>query len=745
MLPIKSSGSVFSSSMPEAALKAPGLCDECQGRNQFPYGNFNYLASTELPRSHRVTIGLGPLSELLGRQHQCSFCSLVVSAISTAWKQSELSPFVDGVPVDCVLCNRVVGAVRKRDAKIQYHENFQANEYEYANCRLVIECKSSPPGYPSEVEIQAINSGPDIRGLFDDAALFTRRPHKQMQAINFRLLKGWFSHCKASHGGDCQPDEVFNENSEVYLKYFRLIDVVCKKVVDAKQKDQYAALSYVWGRDPFLQLVDANKSSLYLEGALGTHNTNVPRTVRDAMEVVQNLGMRYIWVDALCIMQNDMSEKAEVIGAMDLIYSRAALTIVAASGSNANAGLAGLEPGTRDLVPFETKITFPESSYEFMVARPSDLMQKSAWNTRGWTYQERLCSHRLLVFTEYQALYLCGMSSWCEDTVLEADNPYVHYEEKPLFSLNLPNNKTRSFMQEVEQAASISPFEEYYKMVDEYSSRNLTFPGDILNAFIGGLRRFQRKCELNGIELTFLFGLPVIWFELGLLWNHASGSRKWERRSHKWRHPSGVEVPFPSWSWMGWMSKVDAKVLEYATRPEIDWYYIEPGSNCIQRLISSASSHPPKYWLGTSDAPRILRQRWKPEGSRSIVTETDLAPLSLADLAGKLAFYTSTCFFPLKRNEEALDQDGNNFSIGKGYSDIRLDPEWAEGRIGQLCEFVVIGRVVTNDWEDPGMRDMLWVMLVERNATIAYRIGVGTIQEHDWVDANPSWQLVVLG
>ncbi|KAI0599870.1 heterokaryon incompatibility protein-domain-containing protein [Biscogniauxia sp. FL1348] len=737
-----------SSSIRETAPETPGLCDECRQMNEFAYGNFDYLSSNELPRSHRVTIRLGTLSDLLSRKHRCAFCGLVVSAISTAWKQPEPPPVIGDTPVDCVLCNRVVGTVRKRSSELAYHENFQANEYEYANCRLVIECKPAPPGCPSEVQIQAVDSGPQIKGLFDDAALFTRRSRQQMEKVDFQLLRHWLSHCKTSHGADCQPDESPTTDGEAYLKLFRLIDVVDKKVVDAKAGTEYVALSYVWGRDPFLQLTQENKPSLYRQEALGASNENMPRTIRDALRVVQNLGMRYIWVDALCIVQDDLGEKAQVIGAMDLIYSRAALTLVAASGSTVNAGLAGLEPDGRDLEPFEAKTTFPESSHGFMLARPSDLMQKSAWNTRGWTYQERLCSHRLLVFTEYQALYLCGAASWCEDTVLETDDPCVHYEEKPLFSLNLPNDKTRSFMQNVEQAARVSPFAEYAKMVDEYSSRNLTFPGDIMNAFIGGLRRFQRKCELNGIQLSFLFGLPVTWFELGLCWNHASGSRDWERRTQKWQDPSGVKVPFPSWSWMGWVSRVDAEVLEHATRPEIDWYYIEPGSHSIQRLQSQPSSHPPPFWFRTSDAPRALREKWKPAGAPSIITGaelSDIAPHGLADIAGKLAFYTGVCFLPLARNEDALVQDGNKFSVGKGYSDVRLDPGWAEKRIGQLVECIVVSRVVADDWEAPGLRDSLRIMVIERQASIAYRVGLGTVSEADWVDADPSWELVVLG
>ncbi|KAK5987058.1 hypothetical protein PT974_11175 [Cladobotryum mycophilum] len=735
--------------MSDATPKPSALCEECQARNSFAYGNFDFLASQELPRSHRVTINLGPLSEILSRQDECSFCGLVVAAISTAWKEPVLSSVLDDVPVDCTLCNRVVAVVRKPESDIKYNENFQVNEYQDSICRLVVECKPAPPGCPSEVEIQAIKSGVAVKGLFDDAALFTRRPCEQMHEINFQLLRGWFSHCKNSHRGRCQPDTIPDEGPDQYLKYFRLIDVIERRVVDARRGGEYVALSYVWGSVPVLQLITDNAPNLYLEGSLGIHNKDVPRTIQDAMLVVEKMGMRYIWIDALCIMQDDLGEKADVIGAMDLVYSRASLTIVAASGSHANAGLAGLESGSRDLKPFEVKTSFPESSYEFIVARssPSTLLQKSPWNSRGWTYQERLCSRRLLIFTEEQVVYLCGTSSWCEDTVLETDDPKVHYQEQPLYSLNLPNDETQSFMQKVEEAASISPFQEYKKMMGEYSSRNLTFPGDVMNAFAGALARFQRNCEVKGIQLDFLFGIPATWLELGLLWVHASGSRNWKRRGECWRHPSGVEVPFPSWSWMGWMGTVDANVSEHATRPELDWYYVEPGSNSLRRLFSNATAQPAPFWFQTSDAPRVLREKWKPKGAASIVAEVDLEQFNLPDLGGKLAFYTSTCFLPLNKREDFLNQDGDRYTIGAEFrfGDMRLDPEWAEERVGQSLEFIVIGRLSANDWEDPGMRDMLWVMLVERRGKIAYRIGVDAISESEWVASNPAWQLIVLG
>lgn len=79
-----------------------------------------------------------------------------------------------------------------------------------------------------------------------------------------------------------------------------------------------------------LKLMRSNKSKLYTDGALAPDTQSIPETIRDAIFIVKNLGERHLWVDALCITQDDEDEKAKVIGEMDLIYSRAELTPVLA-------------------------------------------------------------------------------------------------------------------------------------------------------------------------------------------------------------------------------------------------------------------------------------------------------------------------------------------------------------------------------------------------------------------------------
>jgi Heterokaryon incompatibility protein (HET) len=63
-----------------------------------------------------------------------------------------------------------------------------------------------------------------------------------------------------------------------------------------------------------------------------------PKTLSDAIKVCREIGMRYIWIDALCIVQDDPKDKAREIGQMGRIYKDATLTIMAASAKTVHEG-----------------------------------------------------------------------------------------------------------------------------------------------------------------------------------------------------------------------------------------------------------------------------------------------------------------------------------------------------------------------------------------------------------------------
>ena len=115
--------------------------------------------------------------------------------------------------------------------------------------------------------------------------------------------------------------------------------------------------------------------------------------------LVKSLHERYLWVDQLCIVQNDESEKMCTISFMKRIYKAALLTIVAAEGTNLTSGLAGVRPSSRYLSPVSgivDGIGLVHAEPVISVNNWHSPTVKSPWNFRAWTYQEHVLSLRLM-------------------------------------------------------------------------------------------------------------------------------------------------------------------------------------------------------------------------------------------------------------------------------------------------------------------------------------------------------------
>lgn len=728
------------------------LCEVCQQLD------LESLTQNELPRSHPITFMLGTISEIISRATNCRFCDLVVCAFVAAWKQQPLPTSIDGAPISCKLRNRAVCVVASKDGgdALTYSENFAANEYEYSNCRITIASDRAPPGCSVEVELQAVDNALTMSGIYGDERLLSRRPRERLMQIDWDLVKVWFSHCARFHGGQCRQDMVQKDENESYVPFFRLIDVRRGCIVDAQADWSYVALSYVWGQTPMLKLTSTNKEAFYKDNALLSDRYTIAQTIRDAIVVTVQLGERYLWVDSLCIMQDDNTEKEKVIAEMDLIYSRAKITIVAAAGSNANAGLPGVRTGTREIDVFEKRM-YIRKNKELVVARSrsSTLVNISNWNRRGWTYQERLFSHRMLIFTVEQLFYWCRKSSWCEDTVMETDNERVFYDEMPLYRFGARNKLSGPFMKHVQELSSVSIFEEYAQSVAEYSRRQFSFQGDVLDAFEGLQHSIRTSDRINPFSLQFYSGLPSVWFEMALCWTPVLTS-KVHRRHALYRQPSGVELPFPSWSWVGWIGEVEyiyPRNMEARVRPETKFYMINHKGSPIPIRVNLVTSEPISPSPESSAADRKLRSKWKPEGAPVNISRSDAqVQESCHQPRPHLAFYSSCAFLSIIERNDGLSVNGNQtnpnrqyFIAGESKGWINIDAEWMADNPAPTYEFVMISRSVEDDWADPGMLDMLNVMLIERRDGMAYRVGVGLVSETVWADTESEWKIVHLG
>lgn len=149
---------------------------------------------------------------------------------------------------------------------------------------------------------------------------------------NYTAVSTWLGHCSRYHT-KCRPLK------STSLKLISLIDVEMKRLVpypfDGEVECDYIALSYVWG------------DSKILINKYGEFPRVLPQTIRDSIEVVKQLGIKYLWVDSICIDQSVQGEKMTQIQIMDKIYECAFAIIIAMSGRNTNCGLPGLAPRKR--------------------------------------------------------------------------------------------------------------------------------------------------------------------------------------------------------------------------------------------------------------------------------------------------------------------------------------------------------------------------------------------------------------
>ncbi|KAF2736271.1 HET-domain-containing protein, partial [Polyplosphaeria fusca] len=199
------------------------------------------------------------------------------------------------------------------------------------------------------------------------------------------ICKEWLTCCRENHRA-C--DHVGN-----LPKNLRVIDCHLLEIIAAPPKAAYIALSYVWG------------------SVRPNHASEFTRTVRDAIAVAKSLGYRYLWVDKHCIDQENDDDKHDQIHQMDLVYQAADLTIIAAAGSNADAGLPGVLDTPRNQQPV---VEVGDVEIINSMPHPHNTILRSRWSTRAWTLQEAVLSRRRLVFTQDQTYFECGLMNCCE-------------------------------------------------------------------------------------------------------------------------------------------------------------------------------------------------------------------------------------------------------------------------------------------------------------------------------------------
>ncbi|PPJ58790.1 hypothetical protein CBER1_08218 [Cercospora berteroae] len=376
------------------------------------------------------------------------------------------------------------------------------------------------------------------------------------------FLRQCYETCREHHGSACEglravmktpKDESVADRPD--LRSVRVIDTQTLKLVNLPDGADFVALSYNWSSEPFISLLRSTKESLFEDIKLD----ELPPTISDSVQVVKDIGERYLWADRLCIIQDCPEDKAVQLTQMDNIYRRAVLTIVAAASAldGTDKGLPGVRKGTRTIQQAKATIRQNLRLINTRAAILDTGIEQSRWSTRAWTYQEDEMSKRQLVFLPQQVAFYCRKETLHEDYLRRA---CLHNaDEQEVFrgkSQELPiccRYEIPPSSDDFDGPSMSGAAHSYEAIVREYTARQMTVSTDILNA-IDGLFRIVTK----ETQERFLCGLPLTLLVTDwLVWRPIDYSER-RRQVAFGAEARGTDPTFlPSWSWAGWKGRVD--------------------------------------------------------------------------------------------------------------------------------------------------------------------------------------------
>jgi len=179
--------------------------------------------------------------------------------------------------------------------------------------------------------------------------------------------------------------------------------------------DDYIALSHRWGNLSEAQKTFRTSQSNFSSRQYGFHVSELPKTFQDAVKVVRAIGLRYLWIDSLYIVQTGdggIDWRHEVTKMQD-VFSEAYCVIAATAASDSHSGF--LDNYTR----VESFRICGASYGEFCISSDVDNydedVSNATINTRAWVMQESVLARRTIHFTSNQMYWECGKAVYCEN------------------------------------------------------------------------------------------------------------------------------------------------------------------------------------------------------------------------------------------------------------------------------------------------------------------------------------------
>ncbi|KAF2846354.1 HET-domain-containing protein [Plenodomus tracheiphilus IPT5] len=289
-------------------------------------------------------------------------------------------------------------------------------------------------------------------------------------------------------------------------------------------KPRYSTISHRWGNEDFIKLTEKNHDSFLKEIPLH----ELPKTFRDAIYISRRLGLDYIWIDSLCILQGNTEDWRREASLMGSVYGGSFVNIAAASAVNVHEGCFLKSPNLVDGLRASITVNGSKLVREFLSRHVYSMSTtKSHLATRAWAVQEMILSPRTIHFGNRGAFWECRTTT---------ANEFLPDGFQRDLGGGLNDERSRQ--------ASFEGW--WWNVVRLYSAAELTFSQDKLPALSGIVRRIHE--ERGGQYLAGMWREEDI--EAQLCWRVMALQKR-----PPWRAPS--------WSW----TAIDGEVLFQERQP----------------------------------------------------------------------------------------------------------------------------------------------------------------------------------
>lgn len=700
-------------------------------------------------------LSLGLFKDICARSSTCSFCCLVVHAVYTKFWDEIVMP------------KDVLKRTKDMEFRMYSHcyaDNDPSKANSQKSCRIGLGSRVADdtfhPAFDHQGEIQLLAQ--DAVPLFGSELFYGRTLHHEK--VDIGLVRDWISRCENNHGNLCLSP-LFSENpNSTGPQDLLAIDITRRCICHLPEGARYVALSYVWPVGDVFTLRKANCAQLFQPGSIASFLKSFPLVYQGTINFVSELGEPYLWIDALCIIQDDEEHERFQLSQMDRVFGSAIVTIASAITTmdpmDANAGL----PSYRKIRESrQQKVSLIRGLHLLVPNEPLvSLLLRCRWRMRGWTYEECLCSNRILFFTDVQVYFQCSSGVFCEDSIGEGVSsscritPRCNLWNPGTHGSDAASRESLRLKARYQSLWEFSNFFEFY--LQEYTLRELSYVSDKLNAFLG----IQNVLE-RAIKTKFWNGLPEVIINYALLWTPTN-------LGNISQGPLIRIDQFPSWSWAGWSWRAELGTFFTAIglKPEVSWYLINRRGEAI-RVEAKDLNETVKF-------PQEGNQDVDLRNPIRNVLPIDIKMRRDVDVNGLnwketqfLATWTLIARFQLNASRIILDDrngmwpESINLTISNDRKNwvgsIIMDERWVREHLlkPQHFDFILMSRSERNlnrgeeakIFDENVLTKRLWcvlnVMMIQWKGKHAERLGVGVIHEDAWVYQNPKPTFVMLG